>query len=219
MKNVLIIIILFALNNISGSFNQPLFQIARLKYSGGGDWYNDPSGEVNLLKYVSKVTGIKTKPEYTFVELSSEKLFSFPFVFMTGHGNISLTEAEVKNLRKYLLNGGFLFADDDYGMDASFRREMKKVFPDREMVEIPYSHPIFNCYFRFPDGMPKIHEHDNKPPQTFGYFNGNRLCVVYSYEANIGDGWVDPDIYNDPPEKREQALKMGTNLIIYALSN
>lgn len=199
--------------------DEPLFRIARVKYSGGGDWYNDPSAEVNLLKFATKTTGIKTKPEYTFVELSSEKIFSYPFLFLTGHGNISLTEKEVKNLRKYLENGGFLFVDDDYGLDESFRREIKKVFPEYKLTEIPYSHPVFNCYFKFENGVPKIHEHDNKPPQSFGIFINNRLVLFYGYESNISDGWVDQEVYNDPPELREAALKMGTNLIIYSLTN
>ncbi len=199
--------------------DSPSFQIARLKYNGGGDWYNDPSSEINLLKFVSKETGIKTKSEYIFADIGSEKIFSFPFLFMTGHGNISFTESEARRLRKYLENGGFLYADDDYGMDQSFRREMRKVFPDQQMVEIPYSHPIYSSVYKFANGLPKIHEHDNKPPQGFGYFLNGRLSVFYTFECNLADGWADAELYNNPPEKREAALRMGTNIVIYSLTN
>ncbi len=200
-------------------YSQHEIQIARLKYSGGGDWYNDPTGEVNLLKYIQNVTGIKTKPEYVFVDINSYKIFNYPILFMTGHGNISFTEAEAKRLRKYLESGGFLYADDDYGMDQAFRREMKKVFPDQQLQEIPFNHPIYHSFFNFDKGVPKIHEHDKKPPQAFGYFINGRLCVFYTYESNLGDGWVEPDVYNDPPEIRELAFKMGTNIIVYALTH
>jgi hypothetical protein len=195
------------------------FQIARLKYSGGGDWYNDPSSEINLLKFISQQTVIKTKPEYISVDIGSEKIFSYPFLFMTGHGNISFSDAEARRLRRYLENGGFLYADDDYGMDPSFRREMQKVFPDQKLVEIPFSHPIYSSVFNFRNGLPKIHEHDNKPPQGFGYFLNGRLCVFYTYESNLGDGWADPELYNNPPEIRLAALQMGTNIIVYSLTN
>jgi hypothetical protein len=200
-------------------YSQHEVQIARLKYSGGGDWYNDPSGEVNLLKYVQSVTGIKTKPEYVFVDINSDKIFNYPILFMTGHGNITFSESEAKRLRKYLENGGFLYADDDYGMDQAFRREMKKVFPDQTLQEVPFGHPIYHSFFHFDKGLPKIHEHDKKPPQGFGYFLNGRLVVFYTYESNLGDGWVDQEVYNNPPEIRELALKMGTNIIVYALTH
>lgn len=214
MKKVILTIFIFS--NILLAQNE--VQIARLKYSGGGDWYNDPSAEVNLLKYVQEVTGIKTKPEYVFVDINSDRIFNYPILFLTGHGNITFSDTEVKRLRKYLENGGFLYADDDYGMDQAFRREIKKVFPDEKLVEVPFSHIIYHSFFNFEKGLPKIHEHDNKPPQGFGYFLNGRLCVFYTYESNLGDGWVDPEVYNDPPEIRELALKMGTNIIIYALT-
>lgn len=197
----------------------PSFQIARLKYNGGGDWYNDPSSESNLLKFISQHTGVKTKPEFLFADIGSEKIFSYPFLFLTGHGNISFSDAEARRLRKYLENGGFLYADDDYGMDQSFRREMRKVFPDQQLVEIPFSHPIYSSVFKFSNGLPKIHEHDKKPPQGFGYFLNGRLCVFYAYECNLGDGWADPELYNNPPEIREAALRMGTNIVVYSLTN
>jgi hypothetical protein len=196
------------------------FQIARVKYTGGGDWYNDPSGEVNLLNFVKQNTNIKNvKPEYTFVELTNENLFSYPFIFLTGHGNINLTDVEAKKLRGYLENGGFLYVDDDYGLDKSFRREMKKVFPELDLVELPFSHGIYHCQFDFPNGPPKTHEHDNKPPQGFGLFYKSRLVVYYTFESNPSDGWVDPEVHKDPEEKRIEALKFGTNIVVWALSN
>ncbi|MGB9663470.1 MAG: DUF4159 domain-containing protein [Ignavibacteria bacterium] len=215
----LFLIYLIVLSLSSAIYSQNEVQIARLKYSGGGDWYNDPSGEVNLLKYVQSVTGIKTKPEYVFVDINSDKIFNYPILFMTGHGNITFTESEAKRLRKYLENGGFLYADDDYGMDKAFRREMKKVFPDQELQEVPFTHPIYHSFFQFDKGLPKVHEHDKKPPQGFGYFLNDRLVVFYTYESNLGDGWVESDVYKDPPEIRELAFRMGTNIVVYALTH
>mgnify|MGYP000406874581 CR=1 FL=1 len=196
---------------------QSSFRIARLKYSGGGDWYNDPSAEVNLLQYIRQNTNIPVEPRYEYVDISSDNIFLYPMLFLTGHGNITLTDAEARRLRAYLDNGGFLYIDDDYGLDRYIRREMKKVFPDQEFVELPFSHPIYHCHFQFPYGPPKIHEHDGKPPQGFGLFCGDRLCVFYTYESNPGDGWADPDVHRDPPERREAALKMGTNIVVYVL--
>ncbi len=195
------------------------FQIARLKYNGGGDWYNDPSAEVNLLKFIQRNTNIKVKPEYKFVDVSTDEIFAYSFLFITGHGNIVLSETEVGRLRKYLLNGGFLYVDDDYGLDKSFRREIKKIFPDRDLVVIPFNFGLYHCFYDFPNGVPKIHEHDKKTPQGFGIFIDKRLAVYYTYESNPSDGWVDPEVYNDPEEKRQEALKFGTNIIIWALSN
>lgn len=195
--------------------------LARVKYEGGGDWYNDQSAEVNLLKYVSEKTTIKVRPTFEYVELSSDKLFNYPLIFLTGHGNVTFTDTEAKRLRSYLDNGGFLYIDDDYGLDTAIRREMKKVFPDQEFRELPFSHPIYHSFFEFPNGLPKIHEHAEKPPQGFGLFTGsdNRLCVFYTFETNPSDGWADPDVHNDPPEKRETALQLGTNIIVYALTH
>jgi hypothetical protein len=195
------------------------FKIGRLKYSGGGDWYNGPTEEPNLLRYVRQHTLIDVEPTYEFVEIMSDRLFTYPFVFMTGHGNIVLSDAEARRLRTYLENGGFLYADDDYGMDQAFRREIKKVFPDQQLVELPFSHGVFHSHFSFPNGVPKIHEHDGKPPQAFGLFHNGRLVVLYTYESNPSDGWDDPDVHNDPPEKREEALRFGTNIIVWALTN
>jgi len=194
------------------------FRIARLKYNGGGDWYNDPSAEVNLLRFVKDNTGIDVDPRYEFVELSSERLFTYPFIFLTGHGNIVLSDFEVERLRLYLLNGGFLYADDDYGMDKSFRRELKRVFPDLELVELPLSYGLFNCKFPFPNGVPKTHEHNGKPPQGFGLFHKGRLIVLYTYESNPSDGWVDTEVHGNPEAVRQEALRFGANIIVWALT-
>jgi hypothetical protein len=195
------------------------FRIARLKYRGGGDWYNDPSAEVNLLEFIKENTNIDVIPVYEFVDISSDNIFNYPFLFMTGHGNIIFNDEEARRLRKYLENGGFLYADDDYGMDKAFRREIKKVFPEKELVELPFSYGLFHCYYKFPNGTPKIHEHDNKPPQAFGIFHNGRLVVLYTYESNPSDGWADPEVHNDPEEKRQEALRFGTNIVVWALMN
>ncbi len=195
------------------------FKIARLKYSGGGDWYNDPSAEVNLLKFVKQNTGLDVDARYEFVDIGSENFFSYPFIFITGHGNIAFSENEVRRLRTYLENGGFLYADDDYGMDKAFRREMKKVLPGQEMAELPFNHALYHLQFDFPNGPPKSHEHDGKPAQAFGLFHNSRLVVYYTYETNPSDGWADPDIHNDPEPKRQEALQFGTNIVVYALTH
>lgn len=194
------------------------FRIARLKYSGGGDWYNDPSAEVNLLAFTQRSAGIDADPKYEFTEIGSDNFFSHPFVFMTGHGNIVFSEYEAKRLRTYLDNGGFLYADDDYGMDKAFRREMKKVYPDADLVELPYSYGLYHCLFEFPVGPPKTHEHDGKPAQGFGIVRGGRLLVFYTYEANPSDGWADREVHMDPEEKRQEALRFGANIIVWALT-
>lgn len=194
------------------------FRIGRLKYTGGGDWYNDPSAEVNLLKFVRQHTAIDVDPRYEFVDLSSEDLFSYPFLFITGHGNISFSDYEVQRLRDYFARGGFLYADDDYGMDKAFRREMKKVFPDRQFVEVPFNYGLYHCQFSFPNGVPKTHEHNGKPPQGFGLFSGGRLIVYYTYESNPSDGWADPEVHNDPESARQDALRFGTNIVVWALT-
>ncbi len=195
------------------------FVIARVKYEGGGDWYNDPSSELNMLRFLRQQTDIDVDVRTEqYVEVGSEKLFSYPFVFMTGHGSISLTDREAQNLRTYLENGGFLYVDDDYGFDKAFRREMKKVFPEKELVELPFSHGIYHVHYDFPNGLPKIHEHDKKPPQGFGIFHEGRLVVFYTYESNLADGWADPDIHKDPEEVRQKALRMGLNIIVWALT-
>lgn len=204
-------------------FSQPReesssLMIARVKYRGGGDWYNDPSAIPNLCRYLKTYTGVDVAEDEAKVSLTDETLFSYPILFLTGHGRILFSEEEIDRLRTYLLRGGFLYADDDYGMDKHFRESMKKVFPDRQLMELPFSHGIYHIHFRFNNGLPKIHEHDEKPPQGFGLFDDEgRLMVFYSYETNISDGWADPEVHNDSPEKREAALKMGSNIMVWAL--
>lgn len=193
------------------------FTIARLKYSGGGDWYSNPSSLPNLLDELGKRTNIPVQNEEARLSILDEKLFEYPYLYMNGHGNVRFSDEEVARLRLYLTSGGFLHADDNYGMDKSFRREMKRVFPDQELVELPFSHPIYHTHYDFPHGLPKIHEHDGKPPQGFGIFHEGRLVVFYTFESDLGDGWEDPTVHNDPPEKREQAIRMGINIITYAL--
>jgi hypothetical protein len=223
-SRVLVLLLLANLNvGSDGWAQQPrissAFTIARLKYSGGGDWYNDPSAEVNLLNFVKQRIGLDVTPKYEFVEIGSENLFSYPFIFMTGHGNVVFSEDEVRRLRSYLENGGFLFADDDYGMDKALRREMKKVFADQELVELPFSYGLYHIQYDFPNGPPKTHEHDAKPAQGFGLFHNGRLVVYYTYESNPSDGWADPEVHNDPEAKREEALRFGTNLVLWALTH
>ncbi len=192
--------------------------IARVKYSGGGDWYNDPSAIPNLARYIREQTAVRIQDREAQVSLSDESLFSYPILFLTGHGKIVLSEEESARLRTFLSSGGFLYADDDYGMDASFREVMKRVFPEKSFVELPFQHEMYHSHFHFPDGLPKIHEHDDQIPKGYGLFdNQGRVMVFYTYETNISDGWADPEVHQDPPEKREQALKMGVNIILYSL--
>ena len=220
-KNIIKIILLITLIFSSDVFSQAKsgFQIVRLKYSGGGDWYNDPSAEINLLKFIEKETTVKVNPEYKFVDVSSDDIFNYPFLFITGHGNIVLSENEVLRLRIYLERGGFIYIDDDYGMDKAIRREFKKVLPNQSFVELPFSHKIYHSFYNFEFGPPKTHEHNSKPPQGFGLFVGDRLAVYYTYESNPSDGWVDKEVHNNPEAKRLEALKFGTNLVIYSLTN
>jgi len=219
---ILFVLISFLLSNdlfAQKEKESSLFQIARVKYSGGGDWYNDPTGDVNMMKFLAQNTNIKVNPVYKYVDLSSDNLFMYPFLFLTGHGNVNFSTQEARNLRAYLENGGFLYIDDDYGLDEYIRKEMKKVFPQQEFVELPFNHGIYNVHFNFNNGLPKIHKHDDGVPQGFGLFHNKRLCVFYSFESNLGDGWADPDIYKDPEERRQAALKMGTNIIVWALTH
>jgi len=191
--------------------------VARLKYGGGGDWYNDRSIIPNLMREVNKRIGIEVVEEEKILELADPELFQHPFLFMTGHGNIRFSEEEIQRLRQYLSEGGFLYADDDYGMDKAFRREIKRVFPEHNLTELPFNHPIYHILYDFPSGLPKVHEHDGKAPQGFGLFHKGRLVLFYTYETNISDGWADPEVHKDPPETREQAFRMGLNILAYAL--
>ena len=201
------------------SFTISAQEVAILKYNGGGDWYANPTALSNLIDFTNKncITAISKNP--VAVAVDSEDLFNFPMVFMTGHGNVLFSDQEIENLRKYLISGGFLHISDNYGLDKFIRRELKKVFPNLELQEIPSSHPIFNQTFKFPNGIPKIHEHDKKSAQAFGIFSEGRLVVFYDYETDLSDGWEDEIIHNNPKEVREKALKMGANLIEYAFKN
>ena len=193
--------------------------MARLKYGGGGDWYSNPTSLPNLARTLGERTAllIETQREARVAPLD-EELFDYPLIYMNGHGRVRLTEAEAGRLRQYLLGGGFLFADDNYGMDASFRETMRQVFPDRPLVEVPFDHPIYHSFYDFDNGPPKIHEHDGKPPRGLGVFDRGRLVVFYTLEADIGDGLEDPEVHNDPPEKREEATRMAVNVVLYALT-
>jgi len=195
------------------------FTIGRIEYSGGGDWYADPSSLPNLLSRISKDLGIETKVKEETVELRKPELFRFPYLYLTGHGEVRFTDEEVLNLRQHLLSGGFLHADDNYGLDKSFRREMAKVFPDRKMVTLPVDHNIFRIRHQFPEGLPKIHEHDGEPAQPLAYLDGERIMVFYTYSCDLGDGWEDSRVHNDPEHLREAALKMGVNIVAYALTH
>lgn len=192
--------------------------IARIKYRGGGDWYNDPSAIPNLAAFIRENTLTEISDREARIALTDESLFSYPVLFLTGHGQLSVSDMEAERLRTYLLRGGFLYVDDDYGLDTDFHNLIKKVFPERELKELPFSHGIYKTPFLFENGLPKIHAHDDKPPRGFGIFDDqNRLMIYYTYETNISDGWADPQVHQDPPEKREAALKMGTNIILWAL--
>ena len=194
-------------------------RVVRIKYSGGGDWYGNKTTFVNLFRKINNETDIATPMREEAAEIMDEQFFNYPIAYIAGHGNIKFSEDEAVRLRMYLTAGGFLFADDDYGMDTSFRREMKKVFPELNFVELPFSHPIYSIYYRFPEGLPKIHEHDGGPPVGYGLFYENRLVVFYSFNTDISDGCEDAEIHGDPPEKREAALRMGMNILLYALLN
>lgn len=188
-------------------------KIALLKYSGGGDWYANPTSLPNLINFCNINLKTNLSPEPSTVELSSPEIFNFPFIHATGHGNIIFSDSEASNLRTYLEGGGFLHVDDNYGLDEYFRREIKKVFPEKKLIELPPSHPIFHQKYTFNEGLPKIHEHDGKQPQAFGLFIDDRMILLYTYECDLGDGWEDVDVHNDPEETRLKALKMGANII------
>ena len=211
------VIFLFFENRLNAFGENARLTIARVKYNGGGDWYNDPEAIPNLARELKFRAGIETNIEQRVVALTDELLFSSPLLFLTGHGEVRWTNSEVLNLRSYLKNGGFLYADDDYGMDKAFRREMKRVFPNKEFTELPFTHPIYHIIYSFPDGPPKHHEHNGKRPQGLGLFHDGRLIVYYTYESNISDGWADAKTHGDPPDKRESAFKMGVNIFAYAL--
>jgi hypothetical protein len=213
MKNT---VLLFFLLSYSTTFAQ---EIALLKYNGGGDWYANPTSLPNLIQYCNANINTKIKIKPRTVEPGSSDLFSYPFVHMTGHGNVVFNDSEVINLRNYLLAGGFLHIDDNYGLDQYIRKEIKKIFPDKSLIEIPSTFSIFQKPFNFASGLPKIHEHDGKRPQAFGIFVDSKLVLLYTYESDLGDGWEDSEVNNDPFEVREKALKMGANIINYIFTN
>lgn len=213
MRKLFFILLIFAAFIMNAQVSS--VQIALLKYNGGGDWYANPTSLPNLIKFCNNNLGTNINPDPPTVEAGSSEIFNFPFVHMTGHGNVVFSNQEAQNLRNYLLAGGFLHIDDNYGMDKFIRPQMKKVFPELDFIELPFDHPVYHQKYDFNSGLPKIHEHDNKPPQGFGLFYEGRLVCFYSYETDLGDGWEDWDVHKDSEEARTKALKMGANLIHY----
>lgn len=198
---------------------QNTFQIATLKYNGGGDWYANPTALPNLIEFANKNIGTNIRKDPATVEVGSNDIFKYPFLHMTGHGNVFFSKLEADNLRKYLLGGGFLHIDDNYGIDPYIRREIIKVFPNTNLVELPTTHPIFNGKYKFENGLPKIHEHNANPSQAFGIFIDGRLVCLYTFESDIGDGWEDAEVHNDSEKTRLKALKMGANILEYVFTN
>ena len=212
-------LILFFIFISSIVFSQPCsFQIAKLKYNGGGDWYANKTSLPNLISFCNRNYRMNICSQEAVVEVGSSEIFLYPFVHMTGHGNILFSSKEAENLRNYLIAGGFLHVDDNYGLNVFIRKEMKKVFPELDFVELPFSHPIYHQVYNFKNGLPKVHEHDGKPAQGFGIIYEGRLVCFYSYECDLGNGWESQEVYNDPEEVRQKALQMGTNLISYAIT-
>lgn len=200
---------------LTGQYSQKL---ALLKYNGGGDWYSNPTALINLAIYTNQNLNTTIDPEYEVVDVGSSDIFNYPFIHMTGHGNVIFSQSEAKNLKTYLESGGFLHIDDNYGMDKFIRPELKKLFPNSELTPVPPTHEIYNQYYKFADGLPKIHEHDNKPPAAYGIFIDGRLVLFYTMESDLSDGWEDEEVHNDPPQIREQALQMGANILQYVLN-
>ncbi len=211
-------ILFFLAFSINSVFAQASYKIAKLQYDGGGDWYANKTSLPNLINFCNKELKTNIHKKEDIVHVNSTDLFSYPFVHMTGHGNVVFSYSDAQNLRRYLEAGGFLHIDDNYGLDEFVRKEMKKVFPESEFVEVPFDHPIYHQKYDFNQGLPKIHEHDNKPPQGFGLFHKGKLVVFYSYESDLGNGWEDKEVYNDPESIRTLAFQMGANIVQYALS-
>ena len=193
--------------------------VAVLKYSGGGDWYGNPTALPHLVKFCNDNISTNINETIVNVEVGSIDIFQYPFLHMTGHGNVFFSEDDAENLRKYLLSGGFLHIDDNYGMEPYIKKELKKVFPNKELLEIPKTHPVFNSAYSFPNGLPKIHEHDGKAPQALGIFHEDRLLVLFTFESDLGDGWEDQEVHNDPEDVRLKALRMGANIMKYVFIN
>ncbi|MCB0383178.1 MAG: DUF4159 domain-containing protein [Psychroserpens sp.] len=200
-------------------FNAKAQDLAIVKYKGGGDWYSNPTALPNLINFCNANINTKMNPKPETVDVGSMDIFQFPLLHMTGHGNVFFSDEDAENLRNYLISGGFLHIDDNYGMEPYIKNELKKVFPNQELIELPATHEIFNTAYTFEDGLPKIHEHDGKRPQAFGLFHENRLVLLFTFESDLGDGWEDPEVHNDPPSVREKALKMGANIVKYAFEN
>tara|TARA_B100000242_G_C43016934_1_gene472934 strand:- start:576 stop:1253 length:678 start_codon:yes stop_codon:yes gene_type:complete len=201
------------------AFSQNNYQIAVLKYNGGGDWYANPTALPNLIDFCNENIGTKISKDVATVEVGSDDIFNYPFIHMTGHGNVVFSQSEAENLRNYLYAGGFLHIDDNYGMDPYVREEIKKVFPENELIQLPNNHPIFYGKFNFPNGLPKIHEHNANPPQALAIIEDGRILCLYTFESDIGDGWEDQEVHNDSEYIRRQALQMGSNIIEYVFSN
>ena len=214
----LLFLLICLLSLLSVSAQKKSTKIGLLKYNGGGDWYANPTSLPNLIAFCNKELGTSIAPEADEVEVGSKEIFNYPFIHMTGHGNVVFSPSELENLRAYMLGGGFLHIDDNYGMDQFIRPEIKKIFPDFELVELPYSHPIFHQKYPFPNGVPKIHEHDGKPAQAFGIIYQGRLVLLYTYQTDLGDGWEDYEVHKDPADLHIKALKMGANLIEYVFA-
>jgi len=215
---LLILLLAFPLPSVAPVVEpRPTMTIGRLHYEGGGDWYANPSSLPNLLNAIGTRTTLRVAPRERVVSLADNDLWGVPYIYMTGHGNVHWSDRDLATLRRYLRQGGFLHADDNYGMDQSIRREIARLFPDQPLVEVPLDHPIYHLIYDFPKGIPKIHEHDGKPAQGFGIFLDGRLVLFYSYQSDLGDGWEDEEVHHDPPEKHEAALRMGVNLFAYAV--
>jgi hypothetical protein len=215
LKNIILIFLFLPLF----TFGQNTYEIAVLKYNGGGDWYANPTALPNLIAFANENIGTNIKTEPATVEVGSSAIFNYPFLHMTGHGNVVFNSSEAENLRTYLLAGGFLHIDDNYGMDAFVRTEIRKVFPETDLVELPTNHPIFHGKYDFPNGLPKIHEHDASPSQAFGIIVDGRLVCLYTYESDIGDGWEDAEVHHDSEYIRQKALEMGANILEYVFTN
>jgi len=214
MRNLILFIMLTI-----GLYSATAQEIAILKYNGGGDWYSNPTALPNLIRFCNRNIGTRINEKPETVEVGSPDIFQYPFLHMTGHGNVFFSDEDAENLRNYLLSGGFLHIDDNYGMEPYLKKELKKVFPDKDLIELPSDHPLFNQQFKFDNGLPKIHEHDGKRPQAFGIFDDNRIILLFTYESDLGDGWESQEVHNDPESVRQRALQMGANIVQYAFKN
>ncbi|MFY7972001.1 MAG: DUF4159 domain-containing protein [Flavobacteriales bacterium] len=217
MKKLFSFISIVLLGVSLSSFAPPSYQIAVAKYKGGGDWYSNPTSVPNLVKFVNENLKMNINTDVPFVDVGSPEIFNYPFVHLTGHGNVVFSQADADNLRDYMMAGGFLHISDNYGLDKFIRKEMKKVFPELDFIELPFGHPIYHQTFDFPNGLPKVHEHDKKAPQGFGIISEGRLVCFYDFECDLGDGWEDEEVHHDSKDARNKALRMGANILQYVL--